>query len=350
MHRSIVFATSVWEPLPALTLAAESSGFSRVWTTEGPRRDALARAAALAAISSTIGVGTGITFAFGRTPLTAAGTALDIGLLSGGRFTLGLGAGTRGVRRQYGVEVEKPAPWMEEYVGILRRAFDPEVTRIEFEGEYFRTGLGAPPITPEGPNQTYTPPPIYGAAINPIMIKRVAKVFDGLALLSIGVGEGYFDRTVLPAFQKGREEAGRPASGGFACWCIASVDSDRELARARAKHQLAFYFSTPSYGRPAEEMGFGAAAEAIRTAARASQPPDWDKVAESVPEEMVDALCLAGTPDEVRNRIAVLEARLEPEGVDELALQLPSGGLGPDEFKEACTAVIEALAPATVAA
>jgi alkanesulfonate monooxygenase SsuD/methylene tetrahydromethanopterin reductase-like flavin-dependent oxidoreductase (luciferase family) len=41
MRRSIVFATPVWSPLPALTLAAESAGFSRVWTTEGPRRDAL---------------------------------------------------------------------------------------------------------------------------------------------------------------------------------------------------------------------------------------------------------------------------------------------------------------------
>jgi alkanesulfonate monooxygenase SsuD/methylene tetrahydromethanopterin reductase-like flavin-dependent oxidoreductase (luciferase family) len=336
----------VWSPLPALTLAAESAGFSRVWTTEGPRRDALIRGAALAALSSTIGIGTGITFAFGRLPLTTAASALDISLLSQGRFTLGLGAGTRGVRRQYGVEIDRPAPWFEEYVAVLREAFNPKATVVQADGQYFNVKLPTPPIIPEDPAIPYQAPPIYGAAVNPIMIKRVAKTCDGLALLSIGLGQKYFEDIVLPAFRAGRAEAGKPASGGFACWCIASVDEDGELARARARQQLAFYFSTPSYAKPAEALGFATAAAAIREKARATSPPDWEQVANAVPDELVDALSVAGTPAEARAQLAELEARLGQCGVDEIALQLPGGSLDPAEFERAASALIDALGTA----
>jgi alkanesulfonate monooxygenase SsuD/methylene tetrahydromethanopterin reductase-like flavin-dependent oxidoreductase (luciferase family) len=346
MRRSIVFATPVWQPLPGLTLAAERAGFSRVWTTEGPRRDAIARAAALAASSSTIGVGTGISFAFGRSPLSSAGSALDIGLLSNGRFTLGLGAGTRGVRRQYGVDIDRPAPWFEDYVAVIREAFDAEATSVAWKGPYFQVDLPAPKITSEHAGAPYQSPPIYGAALNPIMIKRVAKVCDGLALLSIGMGGRYFEDTVLPAFRAGRAEAGKSPEGGFACWCITSVDDDGDRARALAKQQLAFYFSTPSYARPAEALGFQQAANDIRDAARAPGPTDWEGVASLVPDSMIEALCLAGTPTEVGARIGQLEARLEAAGVDELALQLPGGGLDPKQFHDACSAVIETCGPA----
>jgi len=348
MRRSIVFATPVWEPLPALTRAAEKAGFSRVWTTEGPRRDGVVRAAVLAAGSSTIGIGTGITFAFGRSPLTAAGSALDIARISGGRFAIGLGAGTRGVRRHYGIEIDRPAPWFEDYVAVLRAGFNADATSVSSEGPYFQVKLPAPKIVPEDASAVYMPPPIYGAALNPIMVKRVAKVCDGLALLSIGLGLGYFEETVLPAFQAGRREGGRPASGGFACWCITSVDKDHDTARDMARRQLAFYFSTPSYSRPAEAMGFGTVAEKIREIAQTGSPPDWGRVAAAVPEELVDALCLAGTPGEVREKVVDLEARLEANGVDELALQLPGGDLSPEQFRTACTAVIDAFGPTEV--
>jgi alkanesulfonate monooxygenase SsuD/methylene tetrahydromethanopterin reductase-like flavin-dependent oxidoreductase (luciferase family) len=49
----------------------------------------------LAAITERIGVGTGIAWAFTRSPFILAISALDVDEFSGGRFRLGLGAGVK---------------------------------------------------------------------------------------------------------------------------------------------------------------------------------------------------------------------------------------------------------------
>jgi hypothetical protein len=56
-------------------------------------------------------------------------------------------------------------------------------------------------------------------------------------------GPHYLDRVALPALEAGR----RGRQLGLAMWVITSVHEDREVAAARVKANLAFYFSTPSY-------------------------------------------------------------------------------------------------------
>ncbi|MGH9281602.1 MAG: LLM class flavin-dependent oxidoreductase, partial [Acidimicrobiales bacterium] len=123
LRRSLVFATDALEPLVELARAAEEAGFARVWTTEYPGRDAVARALAIALGTQRIGVGTGIAYAFTRAPLAMAGLAADVQRLAGGRFALGLGAGTRGVRRWYGAGFDPPAPRLAAYVEQLEAAW-----------------------------------------------------------------------------------------------------------------------------------------------------------------------------------------------------------------------------------
>ncbi|MGH9000604.1 MAG: LLM class flavin-dependent oxidoreductase, partial [Acidimicrobiia bacterium] len=89
LRRSLVFATDALEPLSELGRAAEQAGFDRVWTTEYPGRDAVARALAIGLATGRIGIGTGITYAFTRPPLAMAALAADVQRLCGGRFALG---------------------------------------------------------------------------------------------------------------------------------------------------------------------------------------------------------------------------------------------------------------------
>src|SRR5262249_32706857 len=93
LRRSIVFATDALDPVIELAQNAEKAGFQRVWTTEYPHRDAVLRALAIALRTKSIGVGTGIAYAFTRLPLAMAAMSADVQRLSGGRFTLGVGAG-----------------------------------------------------------------------------------------------------------------------------------------------------------------------------------------------------------------------------------------------------------------
>ena len=90
--------TSVAE-LEAETLRAEAGGVECVWAPE-LFRSAFTQAAYLAAKTERIGVGTGIAWAFTRSPFIAAISALDVDEMSGDRFRLGMGAGVKRTRRR----------------------------------------------------------------------------------------------------------------------------------------------------------------------------------------------------------------------------------------------------------
>jgi len=83
-------------PVPLVVdvaVTAERLGFHAVWTTEFYNRSAIVTMAALAAATTRIGIGSGIAWAFGRTPLTLATDVRSIDDLCPGRLSLGLGTG-----------------------------------------------------------------------------------------------------------------------------------------------------------------------------------------------------------------------------------------------------------------
>src|SRR2546430_381196 len=74
---------------------AERRGLCSAWTAEFYDRSATVSLAAMAAATSRIALGSAIMYAFGRTPLVTVAEARDLDEVSGGRFVLGLGTGTR---------------------------------------------------------------------------------------------------------------------------------------------------------------------------------------------------------------------------------------------------------------
>ena len=321
--RSLVFATDVLEPLRDLTAYAEGSGFDRVWTTDFPGRDAMARAQYLALRSTTIGVGTGIAYAFTRTPRALAAAAADIQRLSSGRFVLGLGTGTRGVRRWYGAEFDPPARRLAELVSELR-GYWAELTELQHHG----------------------PPAVAGAGINEAMLRTVARVCDRVLLHPLCLVERHLVERVLPALATGtsRREQGK---AGVAAWCIASVDADGELARTRARRQIGFYLTTPSYGPVFEGTPFADAAGQIRDVfLTMKSDPDWDALGRLVPDELMAEIALAGTTTEVRHQADAMERRLASHGVDELVLQTTGTGAEAQELVEGARQILCSLARA----
>ena len=100
--------------------AAEAAGIDCVWAIE-LFRSSLTQAMWLAASTESVGVGTGIAWAFTRSPMIIALSALDIDEVSGGRFRLGLGAGVKRLNETWhGVEYGRPAPHLRETVEAVR--------------------------------------------------------------------------------------------------------------------------------------------------------------------------------------------------------------------------------------
>src|SRR5687767_7841494 len=92
---SLVAMGSSIDELVRVAGLAEDAGFESVWAAEFYDRSATVSLAAMATATTRILLGSGIAYAFGRTPLVTAAEARDLDALSGGRLILGLGTGTR---------------------------------------------------------------------------------------------------------------------------------------------------------------------------------------------------------------------------------------------------------------
>jgi alkanesulfonate monooxygenase SsuD/methylene tetrahydromethanopterin reductase-like flavin-dependent oxidoreductase (luciferase family) len=320
MRRALVFATDQLEPLPGLARRAEAAGLDRVWTTEYEGRDAVARAIAVALATERIEVGTGIAYAFSRLAPALAALAGDAQRLAGGRFGLGLSAGTKGIRRRYGATGwEKPAPELAAYVAELRTAFATD------------------PMLP-------APPRIYGAAMNAAMTRAVAASCDGALLHAIALTRTHLERRLVPALREGHDRRGDDRSPlELVAWCVTAVDADAEAARERARVQLAFYLVTPSFAPVTAGASWEGAAADLRAAFAASnRRATFRELAHHVPDEAVDELSIWGTPDMARDKAAALEAELAPFGVSELAFQPCGAEADAAEFTRECEAILAA--------
>src|SRR5947207_11807839 len=100
---------------------AEAAGIECVWTPE-LFRSSVTQATWIAAATERIGIGTGIAWAFTRSPFILAVTALDIDEMSSGRFRLGVGAGVKRLNEAWhGAEYGRPAPTLRVTVAAVRR-------------------------------------------------------------------------------------------------------------------------------------------------------------------------------------------------------------------------------------
>ena len=184
---------------------------------------------------------------------------------------------------------------------------------------------------------------VYASGLNRVMLEHAAAACDGVAVHSLAAAPGYFEQVAVPAIARGAARAGRRTH--VACWYIACVNADEEVARERARRQLAFYLSTPSYRSVAEHGGWGAVADRVRAAAVDVRFGDWARVASEIPDSVVDDLTLAGTPRQVLDRLTTTEARLAAGGVHELVLQLVGTEMSADEVLADGLALVDTCAP-----
>jgi probable F420-dependent oxidoreductase len=319
-----------------LAAAADAAGLAGAWAPELYHRSATISAAEMIHRSERIRVGTAIAYGVGRSPLTLAAEARDLDELSGGRFVLGLGNGTRRmISDWHGLDPDAPAVRMEELVPLVRRLWRMHEGPINHEGRFYRvsfraTGELAPPTREI---------PIYTAGVNPRMIETAGRVADGLLGHTLFT-TGYIEDVVRPAIQRGAAHAGRsPAEIEVASLVFAAAADDVEQARREVASQIAFYASAKTYAPLLQRIGFAAEGAAIRDAFRSR---DGDAMVAAVSDSMIDALAVAGTPAEIRAGLRRYEGLL-----DHAILYVPSFRVSAERVRESALALIDACSMAS---
>ena len=298
-----------------IAAAADAAGLAAAWTSEFNDRSAIVALAAMADHTKQCRVGSAIAYAVGRSPLILANEARGIDELSGGRLVLGLGTGTKGMQiGWHGIrDPESPALRLEELVPLLRRIWKLHEGPVRHEGRFYSMNLTAtadvlPPVRDQIP--------IYTAGVNRRMIETAGRVSDGLVCHPT-FSSRYVHEVVRPSIAKGAERTGRdPASVEIVGMLLCSVSDDEEVARRELAAQLAFYAAPRAYAPMLEASGFGDEAERIR---RAFADGDREAMIAAVSDEMLDAIGVAGTPEQVRAGIARRDADF-----DHLSLYSPS--------------------------
>lgn len=299
--------------------AAERLGFDRLWLPDERLTRNVYTALTVAALSTTrIELGVGVTNPYTRNPALTAAAAASVDELSGGRLSLGFGAG--GGLDHYGIERREPARALREAIEIVRRLTSGE--RVDHSGGHFtmrNAGLDFPALRTV---------PVYIAARGPRLLQLAGEVADGAILGGFASRRGlaYALAAVGAGIRRRSSPAARPQ---IVAWLYASVADDSGTAHAAVSRLVAASLMT---SRPIlERIGIELPA-AFRRHVEATgwslAPDSLAAAAQLVSEDLINDFSVAGTPAECEAKLKVIAA----EGVDEIALvALPGQRQSADE-------------------
>ncbi len=311
------FAAVIDRPLRDLGARAaqvEGLGFDRYWLPdERLTRNVYAGLTVTALHTKTIGLGIAVTNPYTRNVAVTAAAAATVDELSGGRVSLGFGAG--GGLAHYGVERKRPAVAVREAVNVARALW--EGNSVTFEGLHVQMHEAQLDFT--APRRI----PIYIAARGPKLLELAGEIADGAIIGGFASRKGI--EHAKAAIGRGLEPAGRKWQDiDLVSWLYTSVAGDASAARRAVSRLVTTSLVT---SRPIlETIGVDVPA-ALRDCLEASgwsvSAETVDKCSRHLSDEILDAFSVAGTADDcVRKLIEVAH-----HGVNEMAMvALPAEG------------------------
>ncbi len=307
---------------------AEELGYESAWVAEGHGGDQFAILSACAMATKRILLGTSISSVFVRSIPTIAMAAATVDDLSQHRFILGLGSSHRAqVEPEHGIPYGKPIQRVRESVDIIRTLLRDGV--VTYQGETVRIERFDFWFTP-----SHREIPIYLAAVFPKMMQVCGEIAQGVILTrsTLETGRKVAEHVAIGAQRVGRQPEEIDITSLLPC----SVAANRQEALDVMRPGVALYGGFfPRYNRLFAESGFPVAAQAIKAA---WERGDQAAAEQAVPDELIDATGVVGTPTECRER-------LEAYGQSGIALPIISPfGRGPGG-KQRVMEAIKACAP-----
>ncbi|WP_266074856.1 5,10-methylenetetrahydromethanopterin reductase [Haladaptatus caseinilyticus] len=284
-------------PVPDLVelgVRAETEGFDTLFASSHyNNRDPFTVLSQIAAETDDIRLGPGVVNPYETHPVTLASQVATIDEASDGRGVFGLGAGDRSTLRNLGIEREKPLRRVLETMKVSKRLWGGE--RVTHDGTFVAEDAGL--------NYDGGEIPVYVGAQGPHMLRMSAKHADGALVNAAHPRDfAWADERISEGL------AERPDHRGefdFAAYASVSVAEDGDEAREAARPPVAFIAGGSA--KPVLERHDidHKRAEKIGEKIGAGE---FTSAFEAVTPEMIDAFCIAGTPETVGDRIdAVLD-------------------------------------------
>jgi F420-dependent oxidoreductase-like protein len=304
-----------------LAQAAERCGYESVWVGEFHGTDPFPLLAWVGSQTSRIGLGCGVAQIAGRTAVTMTAGAVTLDCLSGGRFRLGLGvSGPRVVEGWHGRPYERPLSYLRDYVAVVRMALSGEP--IRYAGEQITLPLASSPAAAPLPFPAPpSPMPVYVAALGRGAVALAGELADGW--IAIHCPPAYMAQARC-WLSEGAARSSRSLDGFTTSVMVnCCVDDDEELARDLMRPKLALALGGMGsrevnfYNQLASRLGFGQAATAV---ADAFLSGDIAEAVNAIDDDLVDAMSVCGTADQVRDRLAAYREA----GVDTVIVGLPT--------------------------
>jgi probable F420-dependent oxidoreductase len=279
-------------PLTGVPLGAHESllreladvGYTDVWTSEVAGTDAFTPLALASTWAPSLRLGTAIAPAFTRGPGLLAMTAAAMTEAAPDRFILGIGASSPVVVEDWNAQsFVEPFARTRDVLRFLRRALAGEMVDEKyptFAVRRFR--LERPPAIP---------PPVLLAALRGAMLRLAAAEADGVILNWLAAGD-------LPKVQK--ELAGKKDGFDTVARIFVCPTDNEQYARELGRRMIAGYLTVPAYAAFHRWLGRGDTLGPMWTAWAAG---DRRGATAAIPDDVVDALILHGTPERCREQV-----------------------------------------------
>jgi probable F420-dependent oxidoreductase len=281
-------------------------GYTDVWSAESGGADAFTPLALAAAWAPSLRLGTAIVPAYTRGAATLAETVASMVQAAPGRFAFGIGTSSNVIVESWnGIPFEEPYRRVRDTIRFLRASLAGEKVTHEYDTfsvKGFRLNIRVDEM-----------PPILVAALRPGMLRLAGREGDGAIINWLSADDV---KTVVPYVGEDKEIVAR---------IFVLPTDDQNIVRYVGKRAIAAYLNVPVYAAFHAWLGRGESLQPMWDAWKAG---DRDAATAAIPDELVDALIVHGTPEEIREHLG----RYAASGVTTPA---PAFLAGPDDARRA---------------
>ena len=294
-----------------LGVRAEDAGYDAVYAAcHYNNRDPWAFLSRLADATDDVRLGPGVANPYETHPVTLASKVATLDELSEGRALFGLGPGDPSTLRNLGLEDERGLRPVLEAFKTAQKLWAGE--RVDHEGTFDAADAGLNYEPPQGESI-----PVHVGGEGPHMCRMAAKHADGMLFNGSHPDDLAWAREQVETGLDDRPE-GR---GEFDLLAYAAVSIADEEAAAREAARPPVAFIAAGAAPPVLER-HGIDQDAAAAIGESVSAGEFTDAFERVTPAMIDAFCMAGTPETVRERAVAVA-----DHADGLVVGSP---LGPD--------------------